>query len=303
MCPEALIDTTRGSAEVPLEVAVEERRDERARRAVDVHRDVEAGALLQVVEQGADLGHRLVGAVEGRAEDRDDADGVLVAERDGLGGGEVEAVALHRDQPHLDVPVVRELLPADLDVDAHDDVGLVGGLALGGAALLPAALHREPAEHRGLARPGRGAAGGLGGVGRVPQPAEDLDASRLELGGLRILVLVDHVLVEALGHELLGLRVHPRRHERREVHARVAVEHQLVVDDLVGHVRGRLHGGDVVPRDARPAHDEQRVDREVALAACRSLRVLQAHGGLPSSSCLPGLDPVASAAPRTWPSR
>ena len=55
-----------------------------AGRPVDVHRDVEAGPLLQLVERGADLGHRLVRAVEGRAEDRDDADGVLVAELDGL---------------------------------------------------------------------------------------------------------------------------------------------------------------------------------------------------------------------------
>ena len=66
------------------------------------------------------------------------------------------------------------------------------------------------------------------------------DAARLELGGLRVLVLVDHVLVEALGHQPLGLRLHPRGDERREVQPRVAVEHQLVVDDLVRDVRGHL---------------------------------------------------------------
>ena len=38
-------------AEVPLQVGVEERRDEAAGGAVDVDGDVEAGALLQVVER------------------------------------------------------------------------------------------------------------------------------------------------------------------------------------------------------------------------------------------------------------
>ena len=40
-------------AEVPLEIGVEERRDEPARRAVDVQRDVEPGARLEVVERAA----------------------------------------------------------------------------------------------------------------------------------------------------------------------------------------------------------------------------------------------------------
>jgi hypothetical protein len=44
-----------------------------------VHGDVEARALLEVVEGGADVGDGLVAAVERRPEDRDDADGVLVA--------------------------------------------------------------------------------------------------------------------------------------------------------------------------------------------------------------------------------
>ena len=184
---------------------------------------------------------------------------------DRLLGREGEAVALHRHEPHLDVPVVGELLPADLDVDAHDEVRLVGRLALGRAPLLPAPLEREPAEHRRLARAGRRAAGRLLGVGRVPEPAEHVDAAHLELRGLRVLVLVDHVLVEALGHQLLGLRLHPRRHERREVHARVAVEHQLVVDDLVRDVRGHVVGGHLVPRDAAASLElEDRQDRQVA---------------------------------------
>ena len=43
-----------GQPEVPLQVGVDERRDERARGAVDVNRNVEARALLEVVERRAD---------------------------------------------------------------------------------------------------------------------------------------------------------------------------------------------------------------------------------------------------------
>ena len=85
---------------------------------------------------------------------------------------------------------------------------------------------------------------------RVPQVGEDRDAAPLELGGLRVLVLVDHVLVDALGHQLRGLRLHPRRDERGQVQPRAAVEQQLVVDQLVGDPGGtgpsarRSCGGD-----------------------------------------------------------
>ena len=71
----------------------------------------------------------------------------------------------------------------------------------------------------------------------------------LDLRGLRILVLVDHVLVEALGHEFLGLRLHPGRHERGDVQTGVAVEHELVVDDLVRDVRRHLAVWQRVARD------------------------------------------------------
>ena len=84
---------------------------------------------LELVERGGDLGDRLVAAVEGRAEDGGDADRVLVAARGRLGGAEVEAVALHRHQARLDVPVAAELLPAHLDVGAGDEVRPVGRAA------------------------------------------------------------------------------------------------------------------------------------------------------------------------------
>jgi hypothetical protein len=239
--------------------------------------DVDTRLLLEGVERVADLLHRLVGAVEGGAEDRDDPDRALVAELHRLLGREVEASALHGHEAHLDVPVVGELLPTHLDVDPHDQIRLVGRLPVGRTLLLPAPLEREPAEHRRLARPGRGAPRRIARVRGVPEVAEDVHAAHLELGRLRVLVLVDHVLVEALGHELLGLGLHPRAHKCRHVEARVPVEHQLVVDDLVGEIRRHLAFGKLVARDGPGLEAEERCDREGVGSPRRTFRVLECH--------------------------
>ena len=248
-------------------------------------------SALEGVQRIADLLHGLVGAVERRAQDGHDTDRVLVALRDRLLRGQVEPVSLHRHEAHLDVPVVRELLPAHLDVDAHHQVRLVRRLARRLAGVLPSALERKPAEHRRLARSRRRASRRLVGVRCVPQPAQDVDASHLELRGLRVLVLVDHVLVEALRHEPLGLRLHPGRDERCDVQARVPVQHQLVVDDLVGDVRRELSLRERVTRDARRLEREQRRHGQGLLGRGRCFRVLQRHGRAPFSADVEYLAP------------
>ncbi len=85
---------------------------------------------------------------------------------------------------------------------------------------------------------------------RVPEAREHVHAAQLELGRLRVLVLVDHVLVEGLGHEPVGLGLHPGRHEGGQVEPGVAVEHELVVDDLVGGVGRHAAGRQLVARHA-----------------------------------------------------
>ena len=50
-------------------------------------------------------------------------------------------------------------------------------------------------------------------------------------------------------HQLPSLRLHPRRHEGREVQPRVPVEHQLVFDELVGDVGRQLALRQLVPWD------------------------------------------------------
>ena len=240
-----------GEPEVPDEIGVDERRDEPTRRAVDVHRDVEVRVRLEPVQRRADVGDRFVRTVERGSEHRDDTDRVLVAVLDGLLGGEVVRVALHRRQAHLDFPVAAELLPADLDVRPHHHVRRVARLPGRLLARPPAPLERHAREHRGLTRTGRRGAGRFVGIGRVPQPAEHVHAALLELRGARVLVLVDHVLVERQGHQRFGLRLHPRRHERREVQPCVPVEHELVLHELERRVGSHLERGELVP--GRPA--------------------------------------------------
>jgi hypothetical protein len=70
----------------------------------------------------------------------------------------------------------------------------------------------------------------------------------LELGGDGVLVHVDVVLVDGGHDELVALGLHPGGDEGRQVEARVPVEHELVVDDLV-----RRLLGDGVLRHAVPA--------------------------------------------------
>ena len=163
-------------AEVPLEVGLDERRHEPARGRVDVERDVQTLVGLELVERAGDLLDRLVAAVERRAENRDDADRVLVALRHGLLGAEVVALALHRHQPRLDLPVAAELLPAHLDVGAHHQIRLVRRLAGFSHPLAPAPLQRHPGQHRRLARAGRRATGRLRFTA-VPEPGDDVHAS------------------------------------------------------------------------------------------------------------------------------
>ena len=249
-----------------------------------MHGHGDAGVGLVAVEGRADLLHRLVGPVHRRAEHRDDADGVLVHVVEQPVGGQVEDVALERDVARLDLPVVGELLPDHLDVAAHHDVGPVGGQPGRPAGGLPAALEREPAEHAALGAAGRGRAHAVGGVRRVPQVPEHAHAAGLDLRGLRVLVLVDHVLVERRRVEPVGLVVHPGGHEGGQVEPRVPVEHHLVQHDLVRRLRQHRLVRDPVPRHlhharpGEPGHQGQ-------------VRLLRRFAALPHShDLLPPMD-------------
>ena len=130
-------------AEVPLEVGVEERRHEASARGVDVDRHVRAVSLVVGDDPIVDLLDRLELAGEGRAEDRDHPDGVLVDARHHVVGIDDVAASGDRRVPRLDVPVAAELLPHHLHVRAEDHVRAVGGLAGRLLARPPAPLHRQ----------------------------------------------------------------------------------------------------------------------------------------------------------------
>jgi hypothetical protein len=215
-------------AEIPDELGFEKRRDESAGGGVDVYGHVQAALLRQPVQGRRDLGHRFVGAVEGGAEHSHHANGVLIARPDGALGHEVRRTMSDRYQSRLHLPVAAEFLPTDLDVGPHDQVWPAPG-----TPGPPPALEGEAAEHAGFTRAGGRAADRPGARG-VPQVGQDAHAAALELRALRILVSVDQILVQALGDQLVRLRFHPCGHERGQVEARVAVQHELVVHELVG---------------------------------------------------------------------
>ncbi len=111
----------------------------------------------------------------------------------------------------------------------------------------------------------------------MPQVGEDVDTTRLHLGSLWVLVLVNHVLGCALDHQPVRVRIHPGGHERGQIEPRVAVEHQLVVDDLVRGLRGDRLPRHPEPRDhdvlARPGELGPDVDGLLCLlAACLAVQ-------------------------------
>ena len=107
------------------------------------------------------------------------------------------------------------------------------------AAVAPVPLQRQRAEHDRLGRALRACAGGL--ARRVEEVGEHPDAALLDLGGLRVLGVVDEVAVQVLGDDPLRLRLHPRGDEGGEIARRVAVEDELLADQA--HRIGRRHAG------------------------------------------------------------
>lgn len=138
----------------------------------------------------------------------------------------------HGDFAQLDVPVAGELVPTHLNGPA-DEVWFVRRQTSCPPALAPFPQQGHTAEHRRLARAGRRCAEGVLRLGRVPEVGEDVDTPRLNRRGLRILVLVDHVLIECLAHEVPNFGLQPGLAKRRKVLTRIAVEDQLVGNEPI----------------------------------------------------------------------
>jgi hypothetical protein len=156
------------------------------------------------------------------------ADRVLVDVRLDVVGPDDVFVGLQRDDARLNVEVATELLPHDMHVAAEDEVWPARVLALLVAPFAPLPLQRQRAEHDRLRRSLRACAGRL--ARGVEQVGEHPDATLLDLRRLRILGVVDEVTVQVLGDDPLGLRLHPGRHEGRQVALRDPVEDELLAD-------------------------------------------------------------------------
>ena len=130
-------------AEVPFQIRLQEGSDHGTRRAVNVDGHVDSGGLLDAIESRGDGRDGLVHPCVGDAQDRDNADSVLV---DIL----LEAVTVENlmflgdgNIPWFDLEVVAEFLPAHLHRAGEHDVRLLGGFSSTAARMLPAALEGE----------------------------------------------------------------------------------------------------------------------------------------------------------------
>ena len=249
--------------EVPLGVRVQERPDEAAARGIHVQRDVETLLALESDKQVVDSGMSSecpVNVVPSTA-----ATPMVFSSTCGsTSSGPIVYLPLKGHDPRLDVEVAAELLPDDVDVAAEDEVRPVGRLAGGLAPLAPVPLQGQGTEHDRL----RGAlgpradrlAGGVEEVGKHP------DAALLDLGGPRVLGVIDEVAVEVLRDDPLRLGLHPGGHEGGEVALRIALERQ-VLRDQAHRLRSRhallreLHAGNLVHEEpVSVAGDQRRID-------------------------------------------
>jgi hypothetical protein len=261
--------------EVPQHLGRAERREERSARTVDVEVDVQAGVGLQLVECRSELGHRLVAPRVGHTEGRHHEDRVLVDELEHVLDAHVVVAGRHPDLSHLDVPVLGELVPHHLHRTAHH-VRSVRGQARRRTLLPPTPLRRHAGEHAGLGGPDAGRSHRVGRVRGVPEVGEHVHAAALQLGRHGVLVLVDQVLVDALVHECVHLRLLPRLAEGGQVLAGVAVEHQLVVDRLV-----RVRGGHLPRRELVLRHGTGQIlasEHRIVQVVPDGLAVVKAHG-------------------------
>ena len=183
---------------------------------------------------------------EGGAEHGGHGDRVLVDVRLHVLGADRVLVGRERDDARFDVEVAAELLPHDVDVAAEDEVGAIGRLAGGLAALAPLPLQRQRAEHDRLG----GALGARAGrlSGRVEEVGEHADAALLDLGRLWVLGVVDEVHLQRRVDDPVGLGLHPGRHERREVAHGEAVEDHFLADQAHRFLGGHPHLGKFVVR-------------------------------------------------------
>lgn len=71
----------------------------------------------------------------------------------------------------------------------------------------------------------------------MPKVCKNVNASVVNLGSLRILILIYHVFVDGIGLQLFDFVLDPSGAEHREVLTRIAVKKKLVVHQRIGRMR------------------------------------------------------------------
>ena len=213
-------------AEVPWEVGHYKRRHKTS--AGSIHVD---GAINFVLHKEIiDCLDILVLSSVGGANDGADTNSVLVNELDSLLWVDNIAFIGAVDITFFNIEIPGRFLPTDLDGGVHDDVGFRGILAFSFALVLPAPLHsaedargqllapvclfvkikahlRQSSQHNGLGRPNCARAHRILGLicsRRIEQSCDHADTTILDIGSLRVLLIVDEVLGEGFGHEFFN---------------------------------------------------------------------------------------------------
>ena len=190
--------------EVPLQIGLDERSDKATASGVDVDRAVDIALHQEVIDR---LDVLVLTSVSG-TKDSTDTDRVLVNQVNGLLGVDNVALLGTVDISLLDVEVTGGLFPAHLNSAVHDNVRARVVLALGLALVLPALLHGQRAQHDRLGGANSRSTHGIlipDVSWAVEKAGNHVDAAILNLCGVRVLLVVDEVLAEGLGHDFLDL--------------------------------------------------------------------------------------------------
>ena len=70
----------------------------------------------------------------------------------------------------------------------------------------------------------------------MPEVGENPQTTLFEFGGLRVLILINHILLGTLLHQLERLGLHPGTHKGGEIQTCIAIQHQVIVHQLVGQI-------------------------------------------------------------------
>lgn len=194
------------------------------------------------------------------------------------------AALLALDITRLNIPIPAELLPTDVRLVPHHQVGLGVVQTQTRTPLLPPLLHGQRTQHNSLGTAHRRSTHGITvahGVDRggVEQRRQHAHATVGDLLARRILVRIDKVDIERVHHQLTRLVLHVRRDEAGQIQNGAGIDLAQVLDDLVHN----LTGNTLIRHDAlrdRLRHSTRGERRIHKVAIRRALEMADIFGAL-----------------------